>query len=403
MNVEKAMMGAVARRLLFDTDKRCLLAFLYNCGLKGLRAVIRNRRRRPDGGRYPPFLFISVTNACNLSCIGCWVTPSDPPKMLSPASLDRLITESKARGTYFFGILGGEPLLYEGLFEVIARHPDAYFQVFTNGVALTDDLVRRMRQLANVTPLVSIEGREKTSDERRGGGDVYVRAIEAVRRCARSGLVTGVATSVCRMNFDEVVSRRFIDETAAMGAHYLWYYIYRPAGPRPAPELALDSPEIETLRRFIVQARRKAPLVIVDAYWDGLGRPLCPAVAGISHHISPSGDVEFCPPIQFAFENIADGRGSADLIARSKFLGGLRRTAGEATRGCILLEQPRLLLETLQRFGAYDSSGRGTAWEELRAMTPRPSHNGGGARIPEAHLAYRFAKHYWLFGLGAYG
>ena len=29
-------------------------------------------------------------------------------------------------------------------------------------------------------------------------------------------------------------------------------------------------------------------------------KPLCPAATGMSHHISPSGAVEFCPPLQMA-------------------------------------------------------------------------------------------------------
>ena len=49
-----------------------------------------------------------------------------------------------------------------------AEHPDCYFQIFTNGQFITDEKAKRLRQLGNVTPLISVEGNEIVSDERRG-------------------------------------------------------------------------------------------------------------------------------------------------------------------------------------------------------------------------------------------
>ncbi|GAF98243.1 unnamed protein product, partial [marine sediment metagenome] len=135
-------------------------------------------------------------------------------------------------------------LLYEGLWDVLGRHGDCYFQVFTNGTLLTDDTARRMRALGNVTPLVSIEGLARTSDERRGGTNVYARALEALARCRENRLLTGVATSICRSNIDELVTRRFVEGLIDRGVHYLWYYVYRPVGPDPTPTLALSREQL---------------------------------------------------------------------------------------------------------------------------------------------------------------
>ncbi len=397
------MILQLARRMLTEPDPRLIRRFAVNAGWKGMRALRRLRRTPPGAGLVPPFLFISLTNDCNLSCQGCWVTPSKPPTAIPPETLDRLITQWQHRGSSFFGLLGGEPLLHPGLFDVIARHPEAYFQLFTNGTLLTDAVAARLRELGNVTPLISIEGRDAAGDERRGGRGVFGRAMEALDHCRRHRLITGVATSVCRTNIDDLACEEFLRELIGHGVHYAWYYIYRPVGPRPTPEIALDADGVLRLRRFLVDVRARVPIMVVDAYWDADGRGMCPAAAGLSHHIGPAGDIEPCPVIQFAAETIGDGSQAAETIAGSTFLAGAREALASADGGCILMRRPDRLLDYVRSTGARDTSGRGTAIAELEAMRARPDHEMGAQAIPERHWLYRAAKRNVFFGLGAYG
>ena len=133
------------------------------------------------------------------------------------------------------------------------------------------------------------------------------------------------------------------------------------------------------------------------------GQALCPMAIGLSHHINPWGDIEPCPVLQFAAENIRDGD-LAPLITDSQFLDETRRRAAQATRGCILLEQPAAVASLAAACHARDTSHRQPGMlHELHAMTPCPSHAIHGAAIPERHWAYRFAKKRWFFGFGAYG
>lgn len=393
----------LATRMVRETDPRLLWHFAVTFGWNGYRAVERFKARLRRGVHYPAFLFISVTDRCNLRCQGCWVTPCTPPRQLSVDDLERIVRPAKAQGCRFYGILGGEPLLHQGLFDFIANHPDCYFQIFTNGTLLTDDAAARMRHLGNVTPLVSIEGKAEVSDQRRGGSNVYQRALDGLDACRRHRLVIGVATSVCKSNLDDLVSEAFVADLIARGVHYLWYYIYRPVGPDPNPDLALSEEEILQVRRFIVEQRCRAPLLLVDAYWDHLGRALCPAAIGISHHVGPGGDLEPCPPIQFAAENLLTADDPVAAIRESTFLDAFRRRCSEATRGCILLEQPHVLAEVARQHRARDTSGRQCGLDEIAAMTERPGHDLPGREIPEKHPFYRFAKKHWFFGFGAYG
>ena len=396
------MLISLARRVFTEADPKVIGKFVYNFGVKGIRSVELHKRRLKRGVSFPPFLFISVISGCQLRCQGCWVDVEAPSKRLSREDLHRIVTDAKRHGNSYFGILGGEPFLHPELLDVFGDHPDCYFQVFTNGQLITDGVARELRRLGNVTPLVSLEGTETVSDERRGRLNVFSKSLAGLENCRRHRLLFGVATSVCQSNIDDLVTEGWLRRLIAMGVHYVWFHTYRVIGPNPSPELALRPDQVVAVRRFIVQMRSRLPIAIVDAYWDDRGEALCPMATGISHHISPYGDIEPCPIIQFARETVRDGDSFYDTMTQSALLRDFRKTAAQTTRGCIVLERPDLVRDLVLQHGARDTTQRGTALAELERLVPRRSQHNPGHEIPEDHWAYRFAKKHWFFGFGAY-
>jgi MoaA/NifB/PqqE/SkfB family radical SAM enzyme len=395
------MVFALARRVLTETDPKVVAKFVYNFGVKGVRSVELHKRRLRRGEVFPPFLFISVISSCQLRCQGCWVDVAAPAKKLSLDELNRIVADAKAHGNAYFGILGGEPFLHPQLLDLFGAHRDCYFQVFTNGQLITDEIARELRRLGNVTPLVSIEGSEIVSDDRRGRLHVLARTLEGLEACVRNRLLVGVATSVCQTNID-LVSEAWLRRLIAMGVHYVWFHTYRVVGPNPNAQLALRPEQVLAVRRFIVQMRARLPIAIVDAYWDDRGEALCPMATGISHHIGPGGHIEPCPVIQFATGTVRDQASIYEMMTKSAFLQDFREAAAGATHGCIVLERPDIVRDLVRKHGAADSTQRGTAMAEFEAMTPRRSQHMPGEEIPEEHWAYRFAKKHWFFGFGAY-
>ena len=173
------MLPRLSARLLLNTDPRCLWKAGWNFGLKGMLSVERFKRRLKRGEYFPPFLYISMLNSCNLRCQGCWVDVEAEREQIGLEEMNRLISDAKKRGNAFFGLLGGEPFMHPQLMDVLAAHPDCYFQIFTNGQFITDKVAEQLRALGNATPLISIEGREITSDERRGKKDVLNKRCAA--------------------------------------------------------------------------------------------------------------------------------------------------------------------------------------------------------------------------------
>ncbi|MDR1381171.1 MAG: radical SAM protein [Tannerella sp.] len=392
-----------AFRVPLECSPRLVWKFMYNFGWKSMRNMSRFEKRQARGEPFfPAFVMISVTESCNLSCSGCWVSP-DGRKSLTPARLEGIIDSCRRKGSFFFGILGGEPLMYKGLLDVMERHGDCYFQLFTNGILLTGEVAMRLKKMGNVTPLISIEGLKEESDVRRGKKDVFERTLAGVRACRKAGLIFGVAASICKSNYSDLVSREYIDRIAKEGAHYLWYYLYRPVGTEPNVGNALEKEQILEFRRFIVEQRKNAPLFIIETYWDDKGNALCPGATGMSHHIAPSGAVEFCPPLQLSTDSVSgDGSDLAGIFEKSTFLTGLRKMTAGSSRGCILLEDPEKLVAFLEKHNAADSTSRQTVLEEYKTMCPVAGHHTI-EKIPEVNVFYRMVKKKYFFGFGAYG
>lgn len=396
------MIFGLSSRILSTVDPKCLGKIAWNFGYKGARSVMLYKKRMKQGTYFPPFLYISILNSCNLRCQGCWVDVEAPRNAIDLDTLNRTVRNAMEHGNSFFGILGGEPFMHPDLLDFLAQHPDAYFQVFTNGQMITEKTARAMRQIGNATPLVSIEGTSTVSDERRGNKDVLNRTMRGLQNCLDQKLLTGVATSLCRTNIDDLLTESWLDKLIDLGVHYTWYHTYRPVGPKINEGLALTQEQIMQARRFIVRQRARKPIAIVDAYYGHDGQALCPMSTGISHHVSPGGDIEPCPIIQFATENIKDSRGVYETFTSSAFLKDFREVSAQHTRGCVVLERPDLVKQLVQKHGARDTTIRKTAIAELDSMTPRTSQWVQQEEIPEQHWMYWLAKRFFYQDFGAY-
>lgn len=383
------------------TDRKCLRKFLFNFGWKGLMGFRKFQKRKKKGEIFPAFQFISVTNDCNLNCQGCWVSRGEKSESLDIAKIHKIINDSKKYGSYFFGILGGEPLMYKSLLDIFRAHPDCYFQLFTNGTLLNNKIANDLRRCANVTPLISFEGNEQIADIRRGSNRVYRRTIDAIDTATRHRLVTGVAISVCKSNIDMALSDEFVTMLHNKGVIYVWYYIYRPSGENPTYELALSAEDIERLRNFLVEGRTKYPIILIDSYWGADGEPFCPAAEGLSHHINPYGHIEPCPVVQFSRDQV-NGKTLKEVYENSSFLKDFKVQVSGKTSGCILMEDPVWLSNYALGQNATNTSNRPDLLEKL-AKSPMIVSHGSCPRIPEKHWMYRIAKKRAFFGLGAYG
>jgi MoaA/NifB/PqqE/SkfB family radical SAM enzyme len=396
------MLLQLAYRLATEVSPRLALKAGYLWAYKGSKALRAYRRRVGRGELFPPFLFLALTDECNLRCRGCWIGGDGPTSQLAEADVDGVIAAGKRQGAYFYTLLGGEPMLYPRLWSLVRRHADCYFQIITNGMFLDEESVRQIRAAGNVTPLVSLDGGEEDNDDRRGRG-VFQTVLDGLARLRRQKILFGVATTVTAANLAEVLDDGYVRDLIGRGAMYLWYYVYRPVGADPSPHYCLGRQQMIALRRRLLALRRKHPIVLIDTYWNAAGEAICPAALGLGFHIGPAGSIEPCPPLRAACETIRDHEGDLfRTIDGSTFLRGFGEFVRGRTRGCVILEQPQALAEYLRRASAADTSGRDLPGE-LAAAIPRTSHHLPGEEIPEDYWLYRVLKKQLFFGMGGYG
>lgn len=393
-------------RLLFRAITRVSPRNLYNAWrlwfVPGFAALRKFRERQATGQFFPPFFFIALTDACNLQCRGCWITSQGKPRQLSLEDVTTFINSAKRQGNRFYILLGGEPFLYKDLITLLQTHRDCYFQIITNGVLISPESVREIARAGNATLLISVDGFQPANDFRRGEG-VFEQIIHAMKWLKEHRVLFGIATTLTSTNWEEVLSHEFIRWADSQGAIYLWYYIYRPVGPTPTPELALNREQIAAVRRRLLALRKESPIILIDTYWDAAGRAVCPAAAGLGYHIGPAGDIELCPPLSFATATIRDNNGDlSQTIQHNSLLRDFRPFVHARTRGCVILEHPQDLIQFLKEHDARDTSGR-DAYLELGQLQPRPSHHLPEAEIPEDTWLYRWLKKNLFFGLAAYG
>jgi MoaA/NifB/PqqE/SkfB family radical SAM enzyme len=374
------------------------LAYLY--AFKGMKAVWAYKARMDRGELFPPFMFIALTNTCNLRCHGCWVEKEGTAHYLAPDDLARMIEVGKKHNAYYYTLLGGEPFMHKGLFDILERHRDCYFQVITNGMFFGQRNVDRLARLGNVTPLISIDGNPYDNDMRRGEG-VFEAASKGLERLRKAGVFFGLACTATAKNWQDVLSEAYLQQWIDRGAMYIWYYVYRPVGEDPHPEYAMTPDQLLGMRRRLLEMRRRMPLFIVDTYWTAEGEAFCPAAMGLGYHIGPQGSIEICPPLSFATDRIQDNGGDVfKTINGSRFLRGFADFVKTRTKGCVILETPGELHDYIAGHGAADYSGR-DMYSELAAMKPRRSQHLPGREIPEDFWFYRFLKSQVFFGMGA--
>jgi MoaA/NifB/PqqE/SkfB family radical SAM enzyme len=297
---------SLARRVTSGLSPRCRDRFI-ECLI--LNSLLRGSGKRKDltdrtGLMAPVTVLMSPTMRCNLTCSGCYAAEYSPDQDLDRDLLQKIVDEGNEMGVYLFTMLGGEPFLYDGLLDFARDNQDAYFQVFTNGTLLDQDLVDELAEVGNIAPMLSIEGSAELTDLRRGPG-VHQQVVEVMDRLGKAGIPFGYSVTVARNNWRTLVSDEFVDPLIQKGAMLGWHFLYMPVGRDPSVEMMLTPEERNEFRLAIQRVRTTKPIFPVDFWGDAPWVDGC--IAGRHYmHISSGGWVEPCIFTHFATDNIRD-------------------------------------------------------------------------------------------------
>lgn len=346
------------KRLSRSCRDKLIENFFINAGILGMQR--QKELSKKYGFSLPWFFVISPTARCNLNCVGCYAGEYVKSEGLSFEEVDRILTEAKNElGIYFITISGGEPLVWPHLFKILEKHNDMYFLMYTNGTLIDKEIAKKLSEIGNVAPGISIEGFEKETDERRGKG-VYEKIMSAMDNLREAGVFFGFSATVTKHNTEIVMSDEFIDLMISKGCSFGWYFQYVPIGRNPDVSLMSTPEQRNALRIKVNKIRETKPIFIGDFWNDGphVGGCIAGARPGGYFHINSNGDVEPCVFLQFAVDNIK-GKKLIDVI-RSPFFKAFQERQPYCDNKnlltpCALIDNPQVLRDIVREYNARPS------------------------------------------------
>ncbi len=352
-------MSAGIRTLLLDSLKA---AVGNPAQIKFLRAFLKNltksQKRREkleaSGLHVPPFLIASITANCNLFCTGCYARAnqqacggSQGKLPLDASRWDSLFTEAKEMGVCFILLAGGEPMLRLDVLEAAGKHPEIIFPVFTNGTLLSGEVLDFFEKHRNLIPVISLEGSQQTTDNRRGAG-VYEKVNEAMAALKTRHVFFGTSITVTSENIPSVTAPDFANEVRAKGCSLVFYVEYVPAD-QVSSHLAPTAQDRVVLEKNTQVLKDTSGMLIISFPGDEKETGGCLAAGRGFVHINMDGSVEPCPFSPYSDTNLKDI--SLAQALQSPFLSRMREGGflmGEHVGGCLLFEKQEEVQELLK-------------------------------------------------------
>jgi len=311
-----------------------------------MRRAQKNARQRRtqlagQGVHVLPFMIVSVTGQCNLSCAGCYAQAQDrqEEREMTDKELLDLVQQARDLGVGIILLAGGEPLTRSGELLAIARAvPDVIFPVFTNGTLLDGSLVTRLRTQRNLIPVLSLEGGVEETDTRRGAGTMaHVQTVMSSLR--EAGIFFGTSLTVTRQNVETVTDEGYLRRLRERGCRLFFFVEYVPV--REGTEFLV-----------LTQEQRACLLSTVDILHDRLSGLFitlpgneedyggCLAAGRGFVHVSPGGRLEACPFAPYSDTSVRES--SLREALGSPLLAAIREAHGRLTEtrgGCALWAQ----------------------------------------------------------------
>ncbi len=301
----------------------------------------------------PPLLILSPTMQCNLSCAGCYSREYSQDNEMNLEEINSLFTQSKELGISFFVITGGEPLLRRGLIDLLAEHPDVIFFLFTNSIQINPAWAKNIKNLSHIIPILSIEGNEKQTDQRRAKG-TYQQVMNSMAYLKTAGIFFGFSIMVTSRNLAAIGEEAFIDSMIAKGCRIGYYVGYVPSAKDADISLVPSKEQQKWLHQRIVTYQRGKSIIIIhmpDDEYD-LGGTCMAAGKGFLH-INAQGYVEPCPFAHLASDSVRTT--SLKKVLQSPFFKYIRDHSELLTQpqmGCALFERRKELNAIAKKFGA---------------------------------------------------
>jgi MoaA/NifB/PqqE/SkfB family radical SAM enzyme len=265
------------------------------------------------------------------------------------------------------------------LLELCQEFQDRFFIIFTNGTALKEADFALLKRLTNVSIIVSIEGGQDVTDERRGDG-VYEKAVNTLQRLGKMGVLSGISVTINRLNYKYWMDSAVLDNFVKQGVRLGFFIEYIPTAPGSADThqpgsycpanpnknsvssasaaddhaLMLSREERELFRTHVLQYRASNPIYIIHSPGDEEFFGGCVSAGRGFAHVTPTGDLTPCPVSNVATHNLGSATLSQGLASPLfRLIRENEHLLETEDSPCGLFAHPREVDELARAVGAY--------------------------------------------------
>lgn len=262
----------------------------------------------------------NTTKACNINCIHCYRDAgTKQPDELTTAEGKKLIAEIAKAGFKILILSGGEPLMRQDIYELIAEAKAKGLRpvIGTNGTLITPEVVNRMKEAGLAAAGISIDSLKPSEhDTFRGCNGAWTQTLLGIAACREAGLPFQIHTTVSQWNQDEIT--QITDFAVSLGAvaHHIFFLVPTGRG-KDIEDTTLKTAEYEALLERILDKQEQvqievkptcAPQFMRIAAQRGMKpRFTKGCLAGTSYCvILPNGDVHPCPYLPMKAGNVRE-------------------------------------------------------------------------------------------------
>lgn len=262
----------------------------------------------------------NTTNACNLYCKHCYRDAGiRADEELDTEEGFTLIDQIADAGFKIMIFSGGEPLMRDDIFELVARAKEKGLRpVFgTNGTLITGKTARKLKESGAMAMGISLDSVDpKNHDDFREMQGAWQGAVDGMRACREAGLPFQVHTTVMDWNMPEVEKLTDFSEQIGAVGHHIFFLV--PTG--RAVNIEEESLRAEQYEELLIRIMKKQAGVKIEL------KPTCApqfmriasqlgiktrfskgCLAGLSYCIiSPKGTVQPCAYLNIAAGNVRE-------------------------------------------------------------------------------------------------
>lgn len=153
-------------------------------------------------------IMLEITDICNLNCRHCMNKLDSKKIETSVDRIEELLAKLSKHDIGKIYLSGGEPLVHNSISDIISlceKYNKFEFIITTNGLLLTEKILKDIESKENVTIQFSVDGVSKETYEFIRGDNTFELFISKIKMWDESSISQGLArTCITKENFKEI-------------------------------------------------------------------------------------------------------------------------------------------------------------------------------------------------------